>query len=276
MESCLALPIKAYRQAKILHITDTHLFADKQATLLGVNTHASFMAVMNEIEKVVDQYDLIVASGDFVQDGSEQAYHHFASLMSTFNTPCVWLSGNHDVPQYIHSVFAHYALPADKVILLGKKWQVILLNSQVVGNAFGQLDTSQLALLENSLAHYPDRFALIFVHHHPIASGCEWLDQHGLKNSEALAQILNRYPRQVKALGWGHIHQQIDSQWQDFQVFATPSTCVQFKPHCNAFALEQIAPGWRTIVLSDNGTLETAVQHLKNNYFLPDMSQNGY
>ena len=35
---------------KLLQITDPHLFSDTTKDLLGVNTHASFQAVLDEIQ----------------------------------------------------------------------------------------------------------------------------------------------------------------------------------------------------------------------------------
>jgi hypothetical protein len=45
-------------------------------------------------------------------------------------------------------------------------------------------------------------------------------------------------------------------------MLATPSTCVQFKPHCANFTLDTIAPGWRWLELHADGTLTTEVCRL--------------
>lgn len=78
MESLLTLQIQNKHCAKILHITDTHLFSDNAGSLLGVKSNASFLSVINEIKRANKQYDLIVATGDFVQDGSKKSYARFA------------------------------------------------------------------------------------------------------------------------------------------------------------------------------------------------------
>lgn len=276
MESLLQLPTQNKQHAKILQITDMHLFADDSSVLLGVNSNASFLAVLDEIKSAKRKYDLIVATGDFVQDGSKHAYQRFAEQIISLKTPCVWLAGNHDKYSYMQSVFAHYDLADNKVVLLGDKWIIILLNSQVEGQAYGFLSNIELEFLQHTLAKYPDKNALVFLHHHPISSSCHWLDQHILKNSCQLEQIVQGH-QQIKGVGWGHIHQEQDHLWHHCLAFSTPSTCVQFKPNSYDFQLaDKDAPGWREIKLNDNGSIDTSVFRICDNRFVPDLSQNGY
>ncbi|MDF7667160.1 3',5'-cyclic-AMP phosphodiesterase [Orbaceae bacterium ESL0727] len=275
-------------KGKILHITDMHLFANQNDTLLGVNSDASFSTVIHEIKNrhrsidskaAVDsqkQFDLIIATGDFVQDGSQKGYERFAQKIVQFNTPCVWLAGNHDVYSSMQNIFNAYQLADNKVILFGQQWLIILLNSQVVGQAYGFLPPSELDLLQHTLNRYPERSALLFMHHHPITSGCHWLDEHALKNSADLSEIIQNN-KQIKGIGWGHIHQQQDKMWHHCFAFSTPSTCVQFEPECHHFKLSnEDSPGWREIELSTQGTIESKVYRINNELFRPDMSQNGY
>ncbi|MWP50070.1 MULTISPECIES: 3',5'-cyclic-AMP phosphodiesterase [unclassified Gilliamella] len=276
MESFLKLPILNKNYGKILHITDTHLFSNDDSSLLGVNSNASFLSVINEITRSNKKFDLIVASGDFVQDGSKKAYARFAEQINKFNTPCVWLAGNHDNYAYMQDVFANYQLADNKVVQLGSNWLIVLLNSQVVGQAYGLLPESELDFLQNVLIKYSSRNVLVFLHHHPINSGCHWLDQHILKNSDQLEQIVKQHVN-IKGIGWGHIHQKQDYVWHHCKAFATPSTCFQFKPECYDFQLSsEDAPGWREITLNTDGSIESDVYRLTDNQFLPDVSQNGY
>ncbi|WP_208293464.1 3',5'-cyclic-AMP phosphodiesterase [Zophobihabitans entericus] len=258
-----------------MHITDTHLFACENETLLGVNTLDSFNAVICEIEKKKQYYDLIVASGDFVQDGSKAAYERFATRITQLDIPCVWLPGNHDMLPNLQPVFNEYQIPNEKLILLGENWLIILLNSQVPGKAYGRLAESELSFLSETLQQYSERNTCVFLHHHPVLSGCQWLDQHCLQNTESLQNILKQHP-QVKTVGFGHIHQNIEQQWEGRMVFATPSTCAQFKPQCNEFTVDECGPGWRDLSLYEDGTIETQVSHIESTLFIPDLTINGY
>lgn len=62
MESLLTLPLAGEARVRILQITDTHLFAEKHETLLGVNTWESYQAVLEAIRAQQYEYDLIVAT----------------------------------------------------------------------------------------------------------------------------------------------------------------------------------------------------------------------
>ncbi|GAB7258699.1 hypothetical protein DaDZ19_03640 [Dickeya ananatis] len=83
MESLLTLPVASGARVRILQITDTHLFADAQGTLLGVNTYRSYQAVLNAIAAQQMNVDLITATGDLAQDHTQDAYTHFCDGYSS-------------------------------------------------------------------------------------------------------------------------------------------------------------------------------------------------
>jgi Icc protein len=275
LESRFQLPLIRGVKVRVLQITDTHLFASADETLLGINTLESYQAVLNAISQQGHDYDLIVATGDLAQDRSIVAYERFATGIAQLPAPCVWLPGNHDFqPAMVDAMAAANILPS-KQALLGDDWFLILLDSQVLGVPHGELSNEQLYWLDNALTQYADRHALILLHHHPLASGCSWLDQHYLRNADLLADVLDKHP-QAKTLLCGHIHQDLDLDWHGRRVLASPSTCVQFKPHCINFTIDDLAPGWRYLDLYPDGTVETTVCRLEDNLFRPNMNSDGY
>ncbi|WP_447863869.1 3',5'-cyclic-AMP phosphodiesterase [Kluyvera sichuanensis] len=275
MESLLNLPLAGGASVRVLQITDTHLFAEKDETLLGVNTWASYHAVLQAIHASARDVDLVVATGDLAQDHSSAAYQHFADGIASFAAPCVWLPGNHDFQPSMYSTLQDAGISPAKRVLVGENWQILLLDSQVFGVPHGELSEFQLEWLEKRLAEAPDRHTLLLLHHHPLPAGCSWLDQHSLRNAGALDNVLVRYPR-VKNLLCGHIHQELDVDWNGRRIMATPSTCVQFKPHCANFTLDTVSPGWRWLELYDDGSLTTEVCRLAGCEFHPDTASEGY
>lgn len=274
MDSLLKLPVESGR-ARVLQITDTHLFAGKHETLLGVNTWASFDAVLQVIEACEEPFDLIVATGDLAQDHSVEAYQHFAEGIARLPAPCVWLPGNHDFQPAMFSTLAEAKIADEKHVLLGESWQIVLLDSQVFGVPHGELSDYQLEWLEKTLAIAPERHTLVLLHHHPLPSGCTWLDQHSLRNPHMLEAILQRYPLATTLL-CGHIHQDLDLDWNGRRLLATPSTSVQFKPHCTNFTIDSEAPGWRWLDLHKDGKVDTRVERLTTRAFSPDPDSEGY
>lgn len=130
--------------ARILQITDTHLFVDKHETLLGINTYRSHHAVLNAIQAQRRASDLIVVTGDLAQDHSLAAYQHFAGGIFQLPAPCVWLPGNHDYQPTMVDALTMVGIAPPKQVLLGDSWQVILLDSQVYGVPHGELSEYQL------------------------------------------------------------------------------------------------------------------------------------
>jgi len=275
LESLLNLPLAGEARVRILQITDTHLFAEKHETLLGVNTWDSYQAVLSAIHASQRPCDLIVATGDLAQDHSSAAYQHFAEGIASFAAPCVWLPGNHDFQPAMYSTLQEAGISPAKRVFLGDRWQILLLDSQVFGVPHGELSDFQLEWLEHKLAEAPERYTLLLLHHHPLPAGCSWLDQHSLRNAGALDSALSAWPR-VKHLLCGHIHQELDLDWNGRRMMATPSTCVQFKPHCANFTLDTVSPGWRWLELHPDGTLTTEVCRLEGAAFHPDIASEGY
>lgn len=260
---------------RLLQITDPHLFSNSEETLLNIKTIDSFSAVVKEI-KQTNNFDLILSTGDLIQDHNIAGYHYFAQIIDSLKTPVVWLEGNHDVQPAMSNILAEYShiLP-NKHILLGSKWQLLMLNTRVFNVPYGELSYQQLKWLDNKLAKYPDRFTLIALHHNILPTHSAWLDQHSLRNSDDLARILVKY-QNIKGIVHGHIHQQVDAQWKGIPIFATPSTCIQFKPNCDQFTLDNLPQGWREMYLQENGEIKTLVKRLNSNDFLPNFNAKGY
>ncbi|MEP2615770.1 metallophosphoesterase, partial [Marinobacter alexandrii] len=72
------------RPFRVLQLTDPHLMADANGELLGVNTRDSLDAVIAQAIKTHGQPDLILATGDLAQDGSEEAYRAFGDRLQAF------------------------------------------------------------------------------------------------------------------------------------------------------------------------------------------------
>ncbi|HHF3038067.1 3',5'-cyclic-AMP phosphodiesterase [Vibrio diabolicus] len=260
---------------KLLQITDTHLFAADEGSLLSVKTADSFNAVVADVLRRNVTFDYILATGDISQDHSAESYQRFAEGIEPLEKDCFWLPGNHDYKPNMGSVLPSQQIKAAEHVWLGAHWQLVLLDSQVVGVPHGRLSDQQLALLEEKLAEHPERHTLVLLHHHPLLVGSAWLDQHTLKDAEAFWQVVDRFDN-VKGILCGHVHQDMNVLHNGIRVMATPSTCVQFKPNSDDFALDTTSPGWRELQLHACGDITTQVGRLPDGQFQPDFSSNGY
>lgn len=262
---------------RLIQITDPHLFKEKNGELLGINTYDSFNQVLSEVLQSKFDYELVLATGDLVQDSSEEGYQYFAESVKSLNKKVFWVPGNHDFQPKMFDVLSQYQeyIYPTKHVLVGKNWQILMLDSQVSGVPHGYLGQYQLDWLSAKLRDYPKRHALVVLHHHIVSTNSAWLDQHNLRNSLDLMQVLLPF-RKVRGILYGHIHQAMDTKWQGYKIMATPSTCIQFKPDSNHFSLDTSQPGWREIELYDDGRIETRVKRIQQTSFLPNMLSEGY
>ena len=260
----------------LLQVTDTHLFACESTQLLGVNTLASYRAVLEHIQRdeTAPDFDLILATGDLSQDHSTRSYERFSEEIASLNKQVVWLPGNHDqVDKMNNSLFGFNILGAKQ--LIWQNWQLIMLDTQVERQPYGFLSDEQLKNLELALNEFPDKHSMILMHHQVMPVGSHWLDQHDVKNHEAFHQLIAQH-KQVRAVVFGHVHQNFQVVKNRVAYIATPSTCIQFLPLSSAFALDHQQPGWRYLRLTPEGKLITRICRLPEKMFLPNPKSKGY
>jgi Icc protein len=257
----------------LVQLSDSHLFANADGTLLGMRTRESLHKVIELVMAEHSQVDLVIASGDVSQDGSVESYEAFRQLSGEINSLKRWFPGNHDESQEMQQAAQQSDL-LDPVIDLGN-WRVTLLDSSVPGSVPGYLSDQQLQLLAQSLSEAPDRHHLVCLHHNPVPIGCAWMDPIGLRNPDALFALLDRFP-QVRAVLWGHVHQEYDQMRGEVRLLASPSTCIQFARGSIDFKVDTTAPGYRWLRLHDDGRLETGVSRVVGLEFEVDYGGDGY
>jgi Icc protein len=245
---------------RLVQLTDCHILADAQDCLKGMNTRASFEAVCRSLMSKHADLDLLLATGDLSQDASQASYQYLAQRFDALHLPVFWLPGNHDDAESMRAQLRAERILAHKLLLVGN-WLIVLLDSTVVGESGGRLSASQLEFLDTSLRANSSRHALVCLHHQALPAGSEWIDQLGLAQPERLGNTLKSHPN-VRAVLWGHVHQQAHQHIDDIEWMSTPSTCVQFKPGSEIFALDDLAPGYRHIELHADGNIVTAVHRL--------------
>jgi len=255
----------------VVQLTDAHLFADPAGTLLGLNTRDSLRHVVAQVRREQPQLDLLLCTGDLSQDGSVASYEAFRELTREIAVPTRWLPGNHDEARVMAEVAPELV---QSVTDIGS-WRVVMLNSAVLGATHGQLEQDQLAILDAALASAGERYCLVCCHHQPVDIGCAWIAPIGLRNADELLQRLSGYP-QVKALLWGHIHQEWDEERDGLRLMATPSTCIQFAAGSEDFKVSEEQPGYRWLCLHADGRVETGVARATDFAVKLDFNSPGY
>ena len=243
---------------RILHLTDTHLFASTRKVLRGVVTQHSLDRVLERAQRHGWPPDAILLTGDLVHDESRAGYERLRERFAAFGLPVYCIAGNHDDPGIMREVLDAPPMQCAGSATLGN-WCIVLLETHVPGEDGGTLSPDTLQRLDSTLTAQASHHALLCMHHHPVAVGSAWLDGLAISNRDALFGVINRHAN-VRALLWGHVHQAFDEQTADLRLLATPSTCVQFKPNCSRFRSDSLPPGCRWLTLHDDGRIGTEVQ----------------
>ena len=257
----------------VVQLSDSHLFAEADGKLLGMQTRDSLKAVIDLVLAEQPDIDLVLATGDLSQDGSVESYQAFRAESGRLDAPKRWIPGNHDELREM-AVGARGSEFLDPIVDIGN-WRITMLDSAVSGSVPGYLEDKQLQLLAQALSEAPERHHLICLHHHPVPIGAAWMEPIGLRNPDALFAMLERFP-QTRALLWGHVHQEFDQQRAGLRLMASPSTCIQFAPNSEDFGLDSLAPGYRWLRLLEDGHIETGVSRIDPSLFEVDLSGAGY
>lgn len=227
----------------------------------GVNTYDTFRAVIHDAMSASQPPDAIIATGDLVQDETRAGYEHFREALARYNLPVYCIPGNHDSPDIMNDVIGNSPFQVGGTVTLDN-WSIILLSSFSHGDDGGRLSASELERLRKTLAVSKSSHALICVHHHPVPMGSRWLDGVALRNSDEFFAVVDQ-STQVRGILWGHVHQASDAMRDHVRLMSTPSTCSQFLPNSDNFALDTRTPGYRWLELRQDGTIETTVVWLE-------------
>lgn len=258
---------------RIAQITDTHIHAAADGALLGLNTRKCLDQVIQQVRED-GPFDLVVASGDLAHDGSDAAYRQVREQLGALDTPVYCLPGNHDENAAIRTHLEGDHFHCARNLQRGG-WQQVFLDSTRPGAEGGHLDSNELDALAAALDAHPDLPAVVWLHHQPVFMDSRWLDTMAVDNPEAFFAIIDRHP-QVRAVVWGHVHQAFDRQRGELRLLASPSTCLQFLPASEDFAVDEVPPGYRWLALHADGRLDTGVKRLARVPGHIDLSARGY
>lgn len=243
---------------RIWQFSDTHLFADEQAKLYDLNTAETLSAVLDHARHADNQASLAVVTGDLVQDESEQGYQCFERQLSSLKIPVYCIPGNHDDPEILTRTLQGGEVQVLKSVIY-QQWQLLFLDTTVLGKVGGRLDRQQADQLRQCLMRYPNMPTIVFMHHPPLPTGMQWLDDGQiLEQPEELFLVLDQFP-QMRGVCWGHAHQAHESSRHLVKLLGCPSTMVQFKPDCQQFTLDTLAPAYRWLDCHADGRLDSGV-----------------
>ncbi len=219
------------------------------------------MTTAASLQRVLEHYiasewraDRVFITGDIIQDDSPGAYERFRDLMLPLNLRMHCLPGNHDVRELMRKVcgvppFSYCAY--EEV----HNWLMISLDSCISGEAGGKIAPDELDRLTNIVNSSSAQHVVVFLHHPPVVMDSVWLDTVGLEKGDEFLQHLQSLGK-VRLTVFGHAHQAYDDEHNGIRVIGTPSTCRQFKPGSEEFAVDDCPPSYRRITLHSDGHID--------------------
>lgn len=197
-----------------LHLSDCHLVAPGKL-VSGVDPLANLRAVLARAGALDVEPAFVIVSGDLSEDGSRESYELVKRMLGEIGAagrPVLLALGNHDH----RATFRH--------VILGEApgngserychartidgLRVIVLDSLVQGEGYGELGEAQLAWLEEQLGTSEPRGTLIVLHHCcRLAAPPDQFPYFVLHDAPALEALVSRYQGQILGVLAGHSHQ---------------------------------------------------------------------
>ena len=234
----------------ILQLTDTHLLADRQGEMFGVNTYSALQGLLKSIQARINSVEYIFLTGDVSQDMSVESYQHVIKLLEPLQKPIYWIAGNHDDKKVMADAFNDSPLfhPLD-FLRLGD-WGFFMLDTVAANEDKGYL---QEETLTRNIPAVP--YLACMMHHHPIDVGGALIDKYKLQNTELLLPFFSKQNVTPNLIITGHVHGAYQTKLMDIPVISSPATCFQFSKGTNKLAIDKIS-GCTFWQFENNGSFE--------------------
>ena len=212
----------------IAQISDLHLRSAGALYQGVVDSNADFARCVAALNALDPQPDVILLTGDLVDEGQPAEYETACSLLAKLNAPVFAIPGNHDEWRAFRAALAAHdylppAGPFHYVIADRGPVRIIALDVTVPGKHHGDIDEAAALWLDHALAAEPDRPTLLMMHQPPFATGIPYLDPYGCRNGQRLAAIVSRYPA-IERILCGHVHRAMQLRFAGTLLCTAPST----------------------------------------------------
>jgi len=251
----------------IAHISDPHVRPQGVLYQGVADSNRMFVEALAHLHALDRRPDLIVLTGDLVDEGQPPEYAMLRQLLEASAIPWLVIPGNHDHREHFRAAFRDHAyLPRSGPL----HWcvdrhpvRLIALDSCVPGQHHGQIDAAGLAWLQRTLAQDTTTPTLLLLHHPPFESGIPYMDSYRCVDTQALEALVRAAPNVERVL-CGHVHRTMLRRWGGTVVCTCPSTTteihLQFAP--DATAQSHIGPRGAWLHLWD--PVQGMVSHLSH------------
>lgn len=261
--------------ARILQLTDLHVFSEPHATLKGIPTRESLQEVVEFILQTEAAFDQVIVTGDHTHDELATSYQAVREILTPFADRLWQVPGNHDDRSVLREVFfRNISGTGDQRInfqFTQDNWLCLGLDTHVPGEVAGCINESQISWLTSQLEKSSASRVALFFHHPPVEVGSQWMDRIGLSGRDLLQQVIESDDR-IRLVCSGHVHHEFQFRIGAAEILTTPSTGIQFDPAGDSPRFEAAAPGFRVIEF-DGDEYSTRVVRLPNVKYVPKFDE---
>jgi Icc protein len=208
----------AERGLRILHLSDTHLFGDETLHYGSVDTLAALDRVLARADELA-QVDVVVASGDLSDDGSEESYRRLASRLGPWanarSAAVVYAMGNHDLRDGFETI-----LGARETVTEIAGFRIVAVDTSVPGAGYGNIDAAQLDRLRDILATPAPQGTVVVLHHPPVPASSALLAALELQNPGDFLETCAA--GDVRLILAGHYHHALSTEAAGIPVVVAP------------------------------------------------------
>lgn len=234
----------------IAQLSDIHVRPRGQLYKGLIDSNAMFAQAIEHLHQLDRRPDLVLISGDLVDEGQPDEYAMLAELLQPLQLPLLLMPGNHDSRPALRQALAHAEaghayLPSDGPLhycIDQHPVRIVALDSCVPGRHHGHIDAQGLEWLARTLAADRRKPTLVLLHHPPFVSGIGYLDDYRCLDTQALAQVISEAPN-VEAVLCGHVHRVMFRRWAGTVLATCPSTTTQIALQLRADASPQSYAG---------------------------------
>ncbi len=213
----------------IAQITDCHVVPPDSDKGKLMATKEYLETAVAHLLALEPRPDVVLITGDLVDDGSAQEYELLAELLAPLKAaiPTYLAPGNHDDRETMRRIMRSHGYdalpesgPLHYVVDLGEL-RLVSLDTVIPGEPGGILCEERLRWLDARLAE-DERPTLIMQHHPPFRTGMVQMDTMGLSGMEREAEIVSKHGHVVRVL-CGHLHRTIVSEFAGTVAMTAPS-----------------------------------------------------
>lgn len=213
----------------IAQISDCHIVDRGELFAERTNSADGLRRAVETVNRLPITPDLVLLTGDLVNDGTPSQYDHLVDLLDGLAIPLLPIPGNHDDRQQLRARYPA-TLPAGDadepldVVYDAGRVRIVALDTTIPGRHDGDLSDGQLRWLDEQLGRDPDRPTIVAQHHPPVSSGVVWMDEAcGFAAGDREADVLRRHSN-VEAVVSGHLHRSLQRRYAGTVSITCPST----------------------------------------------------